>query len=651
MSQDPTNQAGMLSDVFISYASHDAAVANSIVENLEQQGVKCWLAPRDVKPGAQYADAIVRAINEAKALVLVMSASAVDSAHVAREVERAASKRKQIIPFRIDAAALNPELEYFLSNSQWIDVPASGMPAAMAKLKEAVGQATPASGPVTLSALSTKPKASETVRRTAVTAAVLAIVGVAVALGVRYLPSTREGMQTPSAPNAVISDKSIAVLPFIDLSEKHDQEYFADGMAEEILNLLARVPGLKVIGRTSSFQFKGRANDLRAVGTALGAIYVLEGSVRRSGDHLRVTAQLIDTRTGAHRWSEEYDRDARDAIAVQDEIAASLVRALEVEVVSLPARIRPKSSEAYDDYMRGLHAQDRFDEQGFSEARANFQRALDSDPSFAPAAEQLAKTLYYIADWGFVPAKKAYGEARSAAMEALRLDPNSVLAHVQLGAVHTEYDWDWSAAERELEIARKLSPNDADALVTLAQQRLAIGQWSGAAQLIDAAISGDPLDASLYSIRLQTYERLGRLTDAENAGRRILEISPTFAWGHYQLGTVLLMEGEREAALAEMQKETVLQGRDTGLAIVYQALHQTKDAEAALARLQMDSQWPTGLAYAYAAFGENKAFQWFDQAYANRDSDLYHIKGHPFLKRLETDPRYKAFLKKMNLPE
>lgn len=164
-----------------------------------------------------------------------------------------------------------------------------------------------------------------------------------------------------SAPNAEISDKSIAVLPFIDLSEKHDQEYFADGMAEEILNLLARVPDLKVIGRTSSFQFKGKANDLRRVGAALGAVYVVEGSVRRSGDHLRVTAQLIDTRTGAHRWSEDYDRDARDAIAVQDEIAASLVRALQVEVVSLPARIRPNSSEAYDDYMRGLHAQDRRD--------------------------------------------------------------------------------------------------------------------------------------------------------------------------------------------------------------------------------------------------------------------------------------------------
>src|SRR5271167_4341309 len=140
MTDDSANQSTFGSDVFVSYASQDAAVANSIVENLEGQGLKCWIAPRDVKPGAQYADAIVRAINEAKSVVLVMSGSAVGSSHVAREVERAASKRKPIIPFRIDSAALNPELEYFLSNSQWIDVPKLGMAPALVRLKEAVGQ-------------------------------------------------------------------------------------------------------------------------------------------------------------------------------------------------------------------------------------------------------------------------------------------------------------------------------------------------------------------------------------------------------------------------------------------------------------------------------------------------------------------------------
>jgi TolB-like protein len=302
MTIDSPNQTTSGHDVFVSYASQDAAVANSIVENLESRGLKCWIAPRDVKPGAQYADAIVRAINDAKAVVLVLSGSAVDSAHVAREVERAASKRRSIVPFRIDNAALNPELEYFLSNSQWIDVPKLGMPAALIRLKEAVGPAS-----------TTAPRAAPSV--------------------------------------AAIPDKSIAVLPFTDMSEKKDQEYFGDGMAEEIIGLLVKIPGLKVIGRTSSFQFKGRNEDLRAIGAQLGVAYLLEGSIRKSGDRLRVTAQLIDSRNGTHVWSQTFNRDLSDVLKMQDEISASLVRTLEIEVsaadfVSRPALQRPGSTRS-----------------------------------------------------------------------------------------------------------------------------------------------------------------------------------------------------------------------------------------------------------------------------------------------------------------
>jgi hypothetical protein len=210
------NQSTVSNDVFVSYASQDAAVANSIVESLEAQGLKCWMAPRDVKPGAQYADAIVRAINEAKAVVLVMSGSAVDSAHVAREIERAASKRKPIIPFRIDTAALNPELEYFLSNSQWIDVPMLGMSAALAKLKEAVGQGSAApSQDVTPGKHPGRAKQRIAI---AATAAVVAL-GVAIGLGF-YLWASKRAAQAPAVVS--ITDKSIAVLPFVDMSEKKD---------------------------------------------------------------------------------------------------------------------------------------------------------------------------------------------------------------------------------------------------------------------------------------------------------------------------------------------------------------------------------------------------------------------------------------------
>jgi hypothetical protein len=264
--------------VFVSYASADAAVANAIVETLERRGLRCWIAPRDVKPGGQYADAIVGAINDAMAVVLVLSSSAVASSHVSREVERAASKHKPIIAFRIDVASSSRSLEYFLGESQWIDVPAQGMPAALAKLETAIGQES-SRGNAADRTDASEPAQGAAGRAKLVSIAALVIgVGVAAAVGVHFWWSSSHKAAQPAA--VVISDKSIAVLPFVDMSEKHDQEYFGDGMAEEILDLLAKIPGLTVIGRTSSFQFKGKNEDLRSIGTKLNAAYVLEGSVR-----------------------------------------------------------------------------------------------------------------------------------------------------------------------------------------------------------------------------------------------------------------------------------------------------------------------------------------------------------------------------------
>ena len=328
MTQDTGNQAASAGHVFASYASQDAAVANSIVEHLEKQGVQCWIAPRDVKAGTQYADAIVRAINEAKALVLVMSGSAVDSAHVAREVERAASKRKLIIPFRIDAAALNPELEYFLSNAQWIDVSKLGMPAALGKLKEAVGQGSP----TTMQRMPAAPGSRGKGKRIAVATAVVVGVVTSGAVGFHYWKLNQGAAQAPAT--IAVADKSIAVLPFVDLSERKDKEYFTDGMSEEIIDLLTKIPGLTVIGRTSSFEFKGKNEDVRTIGARLNAAYVLEGSVRNSGDQLRISAQLINTKTGAHEWSETYDRPVGDVLKLQDAIAAAVVREMQLTVGS-----------------------------------------------------------------------------------------------------------------------------------------------------------------------------------------------------------------------------------------------------------------------------------------------------------------------------
>jgi TolB-like protein/Flp pilus assembly protein TadD len=633
----------------VSYASQDAAVANSIVENLESKGLKCWIAPRDVKPGAQYADAIVRAINDAKAAVLVMSGSAVDSAHVAREIERAASKRKPIVPFRIDNAALNPELEYFLSNSQWIDVPALGMPAALTKLAEAVGHVS-----TTAPQAAPSPRSGGVKRRVAIAVVVVIGVGVAVAMGLHFWPSGRGGGQAPAV--AAITDKSIAVLPFTDMSEKRDQEYFADGMAEEIIDLLVKIPGLKVIARTSSFQFKGKTGDLHSIGTQLGVAYVLEGSVRKSGDRLRVTAQLINSRDGAQLWSQTYDRDLSDVLKMQDEIAIALVRALQIEVSGEGVGSRPalRNTEAYTLYLQGEHASDSFDQQGLEQAAGYFQRAIELDPSFAAAEVELGRVYSALGVYGFMLAPVALEKARVADERAVKLDPNLAVAHAALGDIHRGYDWDWAAAERELNLALTLAPNDGDVLFLGAIQSLSAGRLDEALQRINAASAKSPLSPDAYTILGITQLRRGRLVEAEAAARRALELRPTYSGGHYFLAVALLVRGEPQAALMEAMKETQEAVRLGASAMAYFALGRKAESDAALA--QMTSH-PIAhsffIAQAYAFRGEtDEALKWLERAYEQKDSGgLPLIKSDPLFKKIKDDPRYKAFLKKMNFPD
>ena len=647
MTDDPTNQSISACDVFVSYASQDAAVANSIVENLEGQGLKCWIAPRDVKPGAQYADEIVLAINEAKCLVLVMSGSAVGSSHVGKEIERASSKRKPIIAFRIDATPLNRALEYFLSESQWIDVKALGMPAALAKLGEAVGQKSATASQRTPT-LSTRGLWKQIV----LPGALVIALGVAIAAGIYFWVSKHGGAQAPAV--AAITDKSIAVLPFVDMSEKKDQEYFADGMAEEIIDLLVKIPGLKVISRTSSFQFKGKTEDLRSIASQLGVAFVLEGSVRKAGDRLRVTAQLIDSRNGTHLFSQTYDRDLSDVLKMQDEIATSLVRVLQVEVTDKVIDSRPalRNTEAYTLYLQGLHAKDRFDQEGFEQAVNNFQRALDLDPSFAAAAGGLANVYFLLGQFGFMPPSAAFGQARGAAELALKLDPALAATHALLGNLYIAYDWDWPAAGREIGLALTAAPNDAYVLFIAAVQSQVMGRLDDALRLIGASLAEDPLNPSSYLVLHLIQIRRGRLAEAEAAIRRTLEISPTFSKAHYFLGVAQLLRGQTEMALAEITKETDEGSHLSGLAIAYFALGRKSDSDAALAQvLRSQSSRPFEIAGVYAFRGESDdALKWLERAYAQKDPYLCSVKGEATLRKLESDPRFKAFLKKMNLP-
>jgi adenylate cyclase len=648
MNEDTANQTTLGHDVFVSYASQDAAVANSLVENLEQHGLKCWIAPRDVKAGTVYADAIVRAINDAKALLLILSTGAMASSHVGREVERAASKRKQIIAFRLDAAALSPELEYFLSNSQWIDVPALGMQAALTKLAEAVGHVST----ISPQSVPPYPRSGEGRKRAVIVAAAVIGVGVAVALGIRFWPPGRSGAQAPAT--AAISDKSIAVLPFTDMSEKKNQEYFADGMAEEIIDLLVKIPGLKVISRTSSFQFKGKTEDLRSIATQLGVAYVLQGSVRKSGDRLRVTAQLINSRDGTHLWSQTYDRDLSDVLKMQDEIAIALVRSLQIEVSARGIDSRPalRNTEAYTEYLQGRHAIDGTNQQSFEKALRDFQRALDLDPSFADAAAGIGAAYFSLGLFGFMPPNVAFEKSRQATDLALKLDPNLANAHATLGSINDIYDGNFAGADQELKLARALAPNDAAVLFASSRLSENMGRSEEALKFLNASMERNPLFPGTYLTLGIGQLGAGRLSEAETSLRHALEVDSSIAYVHYLLGNVLLARRQPEAALAEYSKESVDAVRIGGAAMAYYAMGRKVESNAALAQMVAGmTDHSVAIAEVYAFRGEtDEAFKWLERAYAQKDRGLILIHN-PAFKKLEDDPRYKRFLPKTELPE
>ena len=657
------------STVFISYASEDAAVTNTLVAALERQGLKCWIAPRDVVPGALYADEIVRAINEAGVVVVVLSKQAIASPHVGKEIERASSKGRRIIAFHTDAAPLTRALEYFLSESQWIDVGTGGTESAVTKLVEAVrrhldssslsGSSVPSDPRLTRKSAGPR-KTWMVAGATVLFLALTTLVVDRFWLSKRAAEETSRAAVAPAAPvrvraTSVISEQSVAVLPFTDLSEKKDQQYFADGMAEEIVDILARIPQLKVIGRTSSFQFKGHAGELHAIGEKLGAAYVVEGSVRTGGSRIRVAVQLIDTRSGTQVWADSYDREPGDVLSVQGQIASAIARSLQLVVAAGDAQSlrQLQNPEAYALYLRGRSAYDRGTE-GLREAQSDFEQVLALEPTFSRAAEAVALTRLALIGSGVVTSQVGWPPAVQAAETTLRLDPKSAFAHLILGLKLATYDYDWAGATAQLEAALATKSRDPIVLYNSAWLAFDVGRYEEAMHLQDASLSLDPLNPdSLQNGAIIQY-MLGHLDAAERAFRKGLEVSPTFDGNHRYLGRILLLRGQPKEALNEM--ETEKPGlRDVGLALVYHALGRRQESDAALARAKRgggDSD-EVSIAVAYAYRREpDQAFEWLEKAFTSRDLSLVHTLAHdPLLASVREDARYSALLRKMKLPD
>ncbi|MBV9268804.1 MAG: tetratricopeptide repeat protein [Acidobacteriaceae bacterium] len=451
-------------------------------------------------------------------------------------------------------------------------------------------------------------------------------------------------------------ERSIAVLPFADMSPERNQHYLADGLAEEVRASLARIQSLRVAGRTSSSQFSGTEN-IESIRQKLRVATILEGSVRRQANRARITVQLINATDGFQMWSETFDRDISDIFAVEEEIARAVIRALELKLLaaaSLATIPKTNNIEAYNAYLNGKY----FLEQGNDES--NLQKGVDYlekatalDPGYAPAWVWLGEARINQAGSAYIPAEQGYRQARNAIERGLTLNPNMGEAHGALAEIKMLHDWDWAGAEASYARALELEPGDPGVLRGAGSLARFLGRLDDAISLYRRSVEIDPLHANTYKNLGHILYYAGQQEEAEAALKRALEITPAIAYAHAFLCHIYLAQSKLQNALVEAGKEKNPIYRLQGLALVYDALGRKNESDVNLNALIACCQKvaPYQIAEVYAFRGEaDQAFEWLERAYAGRDGGITEIKGDPLLSRVKGDPRYASLLRKMRLP-
>ncbi len=476
-------------------------------------------------------------------------------------------------------------------------------------------------------------------------ALVLVLLVAALALAV---PFYRHRNLTTSSP----PEKSIAVLPFADLSEAKDQEYFCDGISEEILDGLARVDGLRVVGRTSSFSFKGKNANVSEVGKKLNVANVLEGTLRREGNRVRITAELINTRNGFHLWSETYERELQGVFAVQDEITRSIVEALKIKLaVSLPVH-EQRNTEAYELYLQGLFFSNKSSEADLRRALNFFKSALEKDPTFSRAWTGIAKVWYFLADV-YVRPLEAYPASKEAALKAIALDENDAEAHCYLSEAKRVLDWDLAGADAELKRALELDPNSAPAHFFLALLPLFRGELQEGLRLVLEAEKLDPVSPITSYVATAAYLANDRIDDAINEGQRTLLLDPNYFYLDSNLAAAYRDKGNFPEAIAlytKSQEATHLPS--SGLAITYTRMGRQVEARNILAQLLQarEKRYVSApvIAAVYVALGDKEeAFRWLERAFEEHSGILQWIAFLPEFRPLHSDARFPHLLRRI----
>ena len=467
------------------------------------------------------------------------------------------------------------------------------------------------------------------------------------------LAPANDAAQVAGPFSEAVPENSIAVLPFADMSETHDQEYFSDGLAEELLDLLAKTPGLHVVARTSSFSFKGKSDDIPTIARKLHVANILEGGVRKSANHLRVTTQLIRAETGVHIWSETYDRELNDVFSVQDEIAAAVVAALKIHLLqaqSVASAHRTSNTDAYNAYLLGRHLYNRGTLDSRREAVEAYRKALALDPNYAAVYAGLAMAEYYVADQTGDTAGLIRAEAE--ADKAVALSPDAAEAYGARGFMRYASKWDWVGAQADFAKALALDPGDSVVQRRYAQLLVSLGRLPEGIAATRKATELDPLSNPAWGNLGLALIYNHEFTAAHEALRRALEIQPEFPFALNNLGTLQMLEAKPAEALLTFRKIEHEAFRLPGIAMAEHTLGHERESQEALE--EAIAKGAQGAAYqiaeVYAWRGETeRALDWLERAYAQRDGGLVDVKVDPRVASVRGQPRYDALLRAMDL--
>lgn len=470
--------------------------------------------------------------------------------------------------------------------------------------------------------------------------------------GIVRTPDTTPEARIDTDSETESTEKSIAVLPFADLSPDHDHDYFSDGIAEEIITALTKIEGLRVAARRSSFLYKGKDTDLTEIADKLNVQNVLEGTIRRDANRVRVTAELIDPCDGFTLWSETFDREMQGIFAVQDEITRKIVEALKLKLeIAIPPR-KSRDPDAYDAYLQGLFYSGKATEEALRKSLEYFEDALRKDPQLSRAWTGIAKSYLWLADIYELPVQ-AYAKVRDAAIEALKLDEHQSEAHVYLGEARRILDWDLDGAEAEFNRAVEIAPNSTPSNYFIAALYAGKGERDKALAFLRRTARIDPASLWVSNFACELYRYFGLDEEAIAAGERALQLDPTFSYGEPLLAALYRENGRFDDAIALYKKAETFTGRPGfGIAITYARLNRREEALKAMNETVASRRYTPGdaTAHVYVALGDyDDAIKELERAYHEHSSSLHMIGIAPEFKPLRSDKRFLSILRKIGL--